>query len=421
MQQFSLEASPLRPNDSGLNEDNVMQIGDIRLLRSKAIFGANGSGKSNLAKAIAAFQIMVTRSVAEENLPKKIWNDRFQLIKDWDIEPVFFQLLFFVENEIYRYGFQILGGKVSYEWLFGLEGKVETLYLMRAPEDIQVNQEARVESLVQQSEANELLREDSLYLTAAALNGNTLCSKIRRTIQGLICVDGVDDGSTIQYAIRNFVNGPEEKRRRLAELLNAADTGVLDVLFDVMPTDLPDSYTKNSHNDEQKGKIMTVFSTHQIYDWEGKSAGVKQVPFGEWESEGTGKLLGVGALVLDALAFGRPLVIDEFDARFHPNLTLKIVRLFQNQRTNPNNAQLIFVTHDGSLLRRAQLRRDQICLVNKDEYGISRINTLIEFKGVRKDASYEKEYLNGSYTAIPYLDRMDGIIESYQDDLSKTN
>lgn len=423
LQQFSLEASTLRPNDSGLNEDNVMQVEGIRLLRTKAIFGANGSGKSNLAKAISAFQMMVSRSVAEEHLPKTIWNDRFQLINNWDAEPVFFQLVFFVDGDIYRYGFQVLESIISYEWLYRLNGKKELQHLMRSPENLEADTLVGVESLLHRSEGsvNELFRPDSLYLTAAALNGNSLCAKIRRVIQGMICVDGIYDESAIQYAIRNFINGPDEKRQRLAELINAADTGITDLLFDVMPTELIDHSLKNLQGEDRKGKVMTVFSTHQVYDWDGKSVGTKNVPFGEWESEGSGKLLGIGALVLDALAYGRPLVIDEFDARFHPNLTLKIVRLFQKKRTNPNNAQLIFVTHDAGLLRRAKLRRDQICLINKDEYGISRISTLIEFKGVRKDASYEKEYLNGSYTAVPYLDRMDRTIERYQDDLSKTN
>ena len=93
----------------------------------------------------------------------------------------------------------------------------------------------------------------------------------------------------------------------------------------------------------------------------------------------------------------------------HPNLTLKIVSLFNNESTNPKNAQFIFATHDTGLLRRADLRRDQISLVNKDQYGISELSTLIEFKGVRKDSSYEKEYLNGTYSAVPFLDALDHI------------
>ena len=68
------------------------------------------------------------------------------------------------------------------------------------------------------------------------------------------------------------------------------------------------------------------------------------------------------------------------------------------------------MTHDTGLLRRAELRRDQICLVNKDKYGISTINNLIEFKGIRKDASYEKEYLNGNYESVPYLGEIDRVI-----------
>jgi AAA15 family ATPase/GTPase len=89
---------------------------------------------------------------------------------------------------------------------------------------------------------------------------------------------------------------------------------------------------------------------------------------------------------------------------------LKLVELFQEEKTNPHQAQLIFITHDSGLLRRADLRRDQICFVNKDRYGVSSAVNLVEFKGVRKDASYDKEYLNGTYTGIPYLDRIGQVV-----------
>lgn len=95
------------------------------------------------------------------------------------------------------------------------------------------------------------------------------------------------------------------------------------------------------------------------------------------------------------------MAIDEFDAKLHPNLTRKIVELFHNPRINSRNAQLVFVTHDSNLLDHNLLRRDQICFVQKDKYGASTLTSLVEYKGVRNDASYEKDYLRGKYGAIP--------------------
>lgn len=409
-QKFSLEAMPLRPNDNGMTEDNVFHSGNLRLLKTKAIFGGNASGKSNLAKAIVAFQSMVSRSVAVEGLPSQIWDDRFQLVTDWDNQPVFFQYYFLVEEKVYRYGFQILDSRISYEWLYsGYKGQ-EIEYFMRSPEKLTINHQEfpSADQFIQQhgQEDNELFRKDSLFLTAAALNGNRFLSKLRTEIRNIMSVDGVYDSLAVQYAMNNFINGPEEKKKALIALLAAADTGIENLEVDEMPEHLIDLHIKNEIAGRADQKVVSLFSYHSVFDWEGKKERSKAVPFGEWESEGTGKFFGIGALVLDALAYGRAIVIDEFDARLHPNLSLKIVELFQDKKTNPKNAQLIFVTHDGGLLRRAELRRDQICLVNKDNYGISTAVSLIEFKGVRKDASYEKEYLNGTYTGIPYLDKI---------------
>ncbi len=414
LQKFSLEAAPLRPNDNGLMENNVFLSANLRLLKTKAILGGNASGKSNLAKAISAFQMMVSRSVVEEGLPKAIWNDRFQLISDWDDQPVFFQYYFLFEKIIYRYGFQILEGVISYEWLYSGHKDNEKEYFMRTPVGLTVNHAEfpSADPFIQQQGQveNELFRKDALFLTAAALNGNHFLSKLRIEIRNIMTVDGVYDTSAVQYAMSNFVNGPTEKKQALIELLAAADTGIEDLTIDELPEHLIDHQIQKEMNERKDSRVVSLFSSHPVYDWEGKRLKNKAVPFGEWESEGTGKFFGIGALVLDALGDGRVIVIDEFDARLHPNLSLKIVELFQDEKTNPNGAQLIFVTHDTGLLRRAALRRDQICLVNKDLYGISSAVNVVQFKGVRKDASYEKEYLSGTYSGIPYLDKIGRVV-----------
>lgn len=118
-------------------------------------------------------------------------------------------------------------------------------------------------------------------------------------------------------------------------------------------------------------------------------------------AEGTKKMFSMSPIIFSVLDLGTTLAIDEFDARMHPNLTRKIVELFHSTKTNPNNAQLIFVTHDTNLLDAKLLRRDQISFAKKDKFGATEIYSLVEFKGVRNDASYEKDYLLGKYEAVP--------------------
>lgn len=104
-----------------------------------------------------------------------------------------------------------------------------------------------------------------------------------------------------------------------------------------------------------------------------------------------------------AIEKGDCIVIDEFEARLHTKLSRAIIELFNDPETNPNMAQIVVATHDTNLLDPKLMRRDQISFVEKDEKGASRVYSLADIKGVRNDASYEKDYLSGRYGAIPSI------------------
>jgi AAA15 family ATPase/GTPase len=402
MQKFTMRASPKRPNDHGLDENNVFEDGGFRLLRTKAIYGSNASGKSNFIKAIGAFNAMVNRSVIDEEITRRIWNDRFQLISDWDDQPMFFQYVFSKNGETFRYGFEILKNCVNCEWLFKGDNKEEKELFFRNKTELKINSDDLHSSLeefknVAISGNNELFRRDSLFITSAALAGNRLAGLIRNEIRDTRVINGLYRSNIeVGFAYHVLENGTDQEKEALKQWLQAADTGIEGIEL----KDIPHAGGK---------KAKDLFSIHPVYDDNGNRVTQLSVPFDEWESSGSSKLLSLGAVVLDALRYGKTLVVDELEARLHPNLTLKIVSLFNNESTNPKSAQFIFATHDTGLLRRADLRRDQISLVNKDRFGISELSTLIEFKGVRKDSSYEKEYLNGTYSAVPFLDALDRI------------
>ena len=137
---------------------------------------------------------------------------------------------------------------------------------------------------------------------------------------------------------------------------------------------------------------------------------VGNVPFilSGQESEGTIKMFELSPFIFNALNEGRTLIIDEFDSRFHPLLTKKIVELFNSESNK--NSQLIFTTHDTNLLSSEILRRDQIDFVEKDKYGASHLYTLVEIKGVRNNASFEKDYIQGKYGAIPFLGNFSSLL-----------
>ena len=121
------------------------------------------------------------------------------------------------------------------------------------------------------------------------------------------------------------------------------------------------------------------------------------------ESDGAQRVFALVGEIADVLLRGRVMFVDEMDARLHPILTHNLVHLFNSKEANPKNAQLIFATHDTNLLTNQSFRCDQIWFVEKDQHQASQLYSLAEFKGVRNDASFEKDYILGRYGAIPFL------------------
>jgi AAA15 family ATPase/GTPase len=142
-----------------------------------------------------------------------------------------------------------------------------------------------------------------------------------------------------------------------------------------------------------------VYTSHTLFE-NGNEIGQETLDI-EYESTGTKKLFAIGAIILDSLSKGGVIIIDELDKGLHPLISKLLISLFNSKKNNPNNAQLIFATHDSSLLDLELLRRDQISFVDKEYEGHSIFYKLSDIKGIRKDISLDKWYLSGRFKAIP--------------------
>jgi AAA15 family ATPase/GTPase len=422
LQTLSLQAANIvsKTTNKEVDENNVITVSPkLKLLKSKAIYGANASGKSNIVKAILAFVFLIRHSVSAGNILNTLIK-KYELSTENDQEPIFFQLIFTSKDTeskeiVYRYGFEIKDNEVFTEWLFGTPKRVEVPFFVREGMNVTVNERVfkgakKFENLSKKGD-NEIFRNNSLFLSAVSAMGVIDAKSLVEVLANINILSGLGDSQLRQFVGEKFKENNKDTKTNILRVLKSADLGIDDIFVeDNKQEDFLDKLPNELRELAKQGKIqqqVSFFSTRNKYDSTHTRVGEVTQNFDEWESEGTKKMLDLSLLLLRALDEGRTLIIDEFDARLHPLLTKKIIQLFNSNKTNPNNAQLIFVTHDASLLKANLLRRDQISLVRKDKFGSSTLKTLVEFKGTRNDASYEKEYLQGSYGAVPFLNNFE--------------
>ena len=210
----------------------------------------------------------------------------------------------------------------------------------------------------------------------------------------------------------------ETFRNQVFKLLKIADLGIADLYFEkkqIQDDEIPEPIKKlilkrllTGGNMGESIELQNIIVSEQRLQFihnqytENKKL-EKQIHFKfEEESSGTQKMFGLSGPLIDTLLNGKVLVIDELDARLHPQLVKYIIRFFNSKDKNPNNAQLIFATHNINILDKRYFRRDQIWFTEKNKYGATELYSLIDYR-VRNDATFYKDYQLGKYGAIHYI------------------
>lgn len=414
IQTLNLAASKIKGKSKELDNRNVIQSNNnekVSFLKSKAIYGANSSGKSNVVKAFISFTRILGTSVKNENVLN--YAEPFMLSTETETEPCFFQIIFWINDVKYRYGFEADEENIKSEWLYGKPKERELPYFIRDNQEIieldktNFSEANKLLSLLDDDsedelEENEIFRNNSLFLSTLATFGfGKLSKQIIESLSGFYVITGLGHQGMLNIAGDSLAN--EKKKKYILNFLKYGDIGIEDInSVSISSDELPPETQKEFRNifkDAKRKKFL--LSTRKKYDEEQTEVDKVSFPFQNHESEGTQKLFELSPFIYDALTNGKPLIIDEFDARFHPLLTKKILELFNSYENS--NAQLIITTHDTNLLTSDLLRRDQIEFVEKDKYGASHLYSLSEFKGVRINGSFEKDYIQGRYGAIPFL------------------
>jgi ABC-type lipoprotein export system ATPase subunit len=380
-----------------------------RVLSVAGIYGPNASGKSNILEALAWLSTAVGRSLRawDEFIPR----DPFKFGKG-PTSPSVFEVEMVVEGVRYAYQLEVDDSAVIFEVLYSYPERRRRVLFEREGMEIHLRR-----GLGAIAGTRELLTPTTLALSAAMrfsepevqpfgryLAGIGIRGVRRRAWRRAVATNDVISSTYRLFEERNVPAenalfddpefSPSNTRASALALLRFADLGIDDVqMVEDQDDDKPTSAQSRIEPRRQLRFLHRIDEQELPFDLSEESAGTQT-----WWA-----LIGPA---LSALRRGQILLLDEIDASLHPRLSVRLLELFQDPETNPRNAQLIFTTHDTSLLN--YLNRDEVWLTEKSRNGATTLTALAEYGGdkVRRSLNLEKAYLQGRFGAVPELDQL---------------
>ena len=371
------------------HEDRIIKDYDEELfLPVSAIYGPNGGGKSNVLEAIysLAFKVLRPLYAAGENndrifFQKRSFIEPFVFSKETKNKPTEFEIFFRTDTAEYRYILHVKKDMVIYESLDRVKldtGRRSALF-------------ERGEEIILKGAFSKLKISDGLSATLPLLSYLGITYKKNEIVKDVLewfeCgIEFLNYGNPVEE-LRVAASNSEDVKQLMLGMIQEMDLDIVD--FRVI---------------EDEDKQIDIYTKHRV---EGCEVELNLLE----ESSGTKKLFGLMPFIASSLLNGTTLVIDELDAKIHPVLLRHIIMMFNNMSINKKKAQLIFTSHDLSTMNSEVFRRDGIWFVAKGNVQNSKLYSLVEFKNekgesVRKDARFDKQYLEGKYGADPYLKKI---------------
>ena len=381
--------------------DRVVTIGSEKILPVAAIYGANASGKSNIYNAFEYMAEYVMDSFKygdeeesfEEFRPTPFLFDSTSADAESSFE-VYFTLPDDKSEKVYNYGFCINKEGVTEEWLNSrakTARKFSTVFYRGVADN-----ELDLSGFPKNSRENiqVALEKQVLIISLGAKLKIAKCKVVR---DWFLANEFADFGNPVTnfFLHRRLPKGFVEDKgvqQKVVEYFASFDEHIKDFRIEKVP-----------HDGESKEDTYKIDALHKKID----SDEMAGIPL-SFESAGTLKMFALYPELQEVLEKGSVFFIDELNARLHPLLVRNFILTFLDPKINKNHAQLIFTTHDTWQLSNQLLRRDEIWFVEKDDRGLSNLYSLADFVDeegtrIRKDESYEKNYMVGKYGAIPMV------------------
>ena len=385
---MSLQATTIKDHPDSIITERY------KLLKGAIIYGANASGKSNFVKAMSTMRRLILKSF-EKSSATELDITPFLLHIGFDARPSLFEVL-----------------------LFEAKKNTEKPLFIRENDGIQV-----FPSFKEGKDLEEKTRDNTLFLAVVDQFNGTIAKNIMHWFNNFITISGLSHEGYKAVTFKMLEN--DNTKPVLQSFYNQLDLGFDDIKIvkktfdsDELPKGLPEAILKQMLTDLEGKTLVNVKTLHKKYNDNKEIEKLEEFDMRSQESSGTNKIFNISGPVFDVLSDGGVLIIDELDASLHPLLTLAVTKLFNSKEHNPKNAQLIFSTHDTNLLCHGNYRRDQVFFVEKDEFGASDLYSLVEYnengKKIRNDRSFEKDYIQGRYGAIPYIGNIQTLLDKWQ-------
>jgi hypothetical protein len=345
----------------------------------------------------------------------------FALSTETEGKPSFFEVVFLIDGIKYRYGFEAARQRILSEWLFFVPSRREARLFTRDASGILCGR-----AFKEGRGLEDKTRPNALFLSVVAQFNGAISTTIILWFKMLSIISGLNDRSYRFDTVKQFER--DDLREEIIRLVKSLDLGIVDIQIEKageyqdkekpdieITIDTPQVVTDREYAFlDDFIRILSlpprpIRTVHTLYDKSGLPVSLESFNFGEQESDGTQKLFYLAGPLINVLSNGKVLFIDEMEVRMHPLITRAIIGLFNSLETNPKRAQLVFTTHDTNLLSNKIFRRDQVWFMEKDRFGASHLYSLAELK-VRNDASFESDYIQGRYGAIPYLGDLKRVI-----------
>ncbi len=379
------------------------------LLKTAVIYGPNASGKSNFIAALVAMKRIVMGSTTEWQRGEELPITPFLLDEMSTESPSEFEIVFISDGVRYQYGFAATSERVHEEWLLAFpKVKPQRWFTRTWNAEMNTYEWKMGNSFTGQKQLwQAATRSNALFLsTAVHFNSEQLQPVFDWFKNNLRAIYFSGSYEELEFTSSRCKDSNE--LNKVVEYLKVADLGIDDLSIKserISAKHLPDYMSEEAKTNFLENEIDTdVFDIRTIH----KTNQGNTVVFNfSLESAGTQKFFALAGPIIDTLENGYVLFTDELHSNFHPKMVRFLVDLFHSDKTNPKNAQLIFTSHETSILSQKIFRRDQIWFCEKNKEQATRLYPLTDFSPRKGRENLEAGYLSGRYGSLPYLNTTD--------------